>query len=214
MELHRQTLRGRDSATPTGGEPARCSDRRGPPVRRNGGQEENLVLAFPLEALGAGLWPAHHEIRLVRQVGGESRKQAGLVYVPVVDSGRNQLGPFFQREFELQRLARMEYGWWLVAARERGTPGGCGMPSSPAFLHNPLRCVPDESLPSELEKVVAAKTAPARLQKPLECRLHGIPDAYPSEIDGSAMWTACREQPHDGADHDSVSAFGVLDGAE
>ena len=134
--------------------------------------------------------------------------------MPVVDSGRNQLGPFFQREFELQRLARMEYGWWLVAARERGTPGGCGMPSSPAFLHNPLRCVPDESLPSESEKVVAAKTAPARLQKPLECRLHGIPDAYPSEIDGSAMWTACREQPHDGADHDSVSAFGVLDGAE
>jgi hypothetical protein len=46
----------------------------------------------------------------------------GLVHVPVVDSGENQLGPFFQREFELQRLARMEYGWWLVTARERGTP--------------------------------------------------------------------------------------------
>ena len=87
-------------------------------------------------------------------------------------------------------------------------------PVVPGTLHNPLRCVPDESLPSESEKVVAAKTAPAGFEEPVESPFHGIPDAYPSEIDGSAMWTARREQPHDGADHDSVSAFGVLDGAE
>jgi hypothetical protein len=60
---------------------------------------------------------------------------------------------------------------------------------------------------------VAAKSAPAGLKEPLENRLHGISGAYPSEIDGSAMGTACREQPHPGADHDSVSAFGVLSAA-
>jgi hypothetical protein len=69
-------------------------------------------------------------------------------------------------------------------------------------------------LPSEEEKVVAAKTATARFEEPVESPFHGIPGAYPSENDGSAIWTACREQPHHGADHASVSAFGVLDGAE
>ena len=77
-----------------------------------------------------------------------------------------------------------------------------------------LRRAPDESLPSEQEKVVAAKTAPAGFEEPVEGSFHGISRAYASEIDRSAMWTACREQPHRGADHDFVSAFGMLDGAE
>ena len=78
----------------------------------------------------------------------------------------------------------------------------------------PLRRVLDESLPSEQEKVVAAQTAPAGFEEPVESPFHGISDAYSSEIDRSAIWTACREQPHRGADHGSVSAFGVLVGAE
>ena len=61
---------------------------------------------------------------------------------------------------------------------------------------------------------MAAKTATAGFEEPVDSPFHGISGAYASEIDGSAMWTACREQPHRGADHDSVSAFGVLDGAE
>jgi len=69
--------------------------------------------------------------------------------------------------------------------------------------------VPNQSVPSEQEKVVAAKTAPARFEEPVESPLHGISGAYAPEIDGSAIGTACREQPHRGADHDSVSAFGV-----
>ena len=72
-----------------------------------------------------------------------------------------------------------------------------------------LRRVPNETMPSQQEKVVAAKTAPAGLKDPVEKALHGISGAHASEIDRSAMWTACREQPHRGADHDSVSAFGV-----
>jgi hypothetical protein len=77
-----------------------------------------------------------------------------------------------------------------------------------------LRRVLDESVPSEQEKVVAAQTAPAGFEEPVESPFHGISRAYASEIDRSAIWTACREQPHHGADHGSVSAFGVLDGAE
>jgi hypothetical protein len=61
---------------------------------------------------------------------------------------------------------------------------------------------------------VAAKTATAGFEEPVDSPFHGISGAYASEIDGSAMWTACREQPHRGADHGSVSAFGVLNGAE
>jgi hypothetical protein len=68
-------------------------------------------------------------------------------------------------------------------------------------------------LPSEQEKVVPAKTAPAGFEEPVENHLEGISDAYFSEIDRSAIGTACREQPHHGADHDSVSAFGVLSAA-
>jgi len=61
---------------------------------------------------------------------------------------------------------------------------------------------------------VAAKSAPAGLKEPVESPLDGISGAYASEIDRSAMRTACREQPHSGADHDSVSAFGVLGGVK
>jgi hypothetical protein len=60
--------------------------------------------------------------------------------------------------------------------------------------------------------MAAAQTAPAGFEKPVESPLHGISDAYPSEIDRSAMWAACREQPYLGAHHDS--AFGVLDAVE
>jgi hypothetical protein len=61
---------------------------------------------------------------------------------------------------------------------------------------------------------VTAKCAPAGLKEPVESPFDGISGAYASEIDRSAMRTACREQPHSGAAHGSVSAFGVLDGVE
>jgi hypothetical protein len=89
--------------------------------------------------------------------------------------------------------------------------------SSCIAVPNRLRRVLDEILPSEYEKVVAAQTATAGFEEPVESPFHGISRAYASEIDRSAMWTASREQPHRGADHDSVPAFGVfgvLDGAE
>jgi hypothetical protein len=66
---------------------------------------------------------------------------------------------------------------------------------------------PDGSLPSEQEKVVAAKRAVVGLKKPLQSRLQGIAGAYAPEIDGSAMRAACGEQPYSGADHEAASAF-------
>lgn len=97
-------------------------------------------------------------------------------------------------------------------ARRPGVDGA-GRHRIPAILFKRLRRVPDESLPSEEEEVVAAKSAPAGFEEPVESRLDGISGAYASEIDRSAMRTARREQPCRGADHHPVSAFSVLSAA-
>jgi hypothetical protein len=62
-------------------------------------------------------------------------------------------------------------------------------------------------LPSEQEKVVTAKITAAGLEKPKESRLHSIADAYPSEIDGSAVRAACGEEPYGGANHELAPSF-------
>ncbi len=66
---------------------------------------------------------------------------------------------------------------------------------------------PDESLPSEQEKAVAAKRAVVGLKKPLQSRLQGIAGAYAPEIDGSAMRAACGEEPYSSAHHEPASGF-------
>ena len=103
-----------------------------------------------------------------------------------------------RKQLELGSAGRQNRGRYLDTSRLLVVAGALG-----------LRRVPNQSVPSEQEKVVAAKTAPARFEEPVESPLHGISGAYAPEIDGSAIGTACREQPHRGADHDSVSAFGV-----
>ncbi len=92
--------------------------------------------------------------------------------------------------------------------RKRARKGQCLSYIKSALMNGRLlRCAPDGSLPSEQEKVVTAESAPAGLEKPLESRLHGISDAYPSIIDGSAMRAARGEEPYGGADHELTSAF-------
>jgi hypothetical protein len=61
------------------------------------------------------------------------------------------------------------------------------------WIQNVAATAGNQSVPSEQEKVVAAKTAPARFEEPVESPLHGISGAYAPEIDGSAIGTACRE---------------------
>jgi len=51
----------------------------------------------------------------------------------------------------------------------------------------------DGSLPSKQEKVAAAQGAPVRQKKPVDGLLDGVPDAYSSKLDRSAMRTFCRE---------------------
>jgi hypothetical protein len=54
----------------------------------------------------------------------------------------------------------------------------------------------DGSLPSKQEKVAAAQSAPVRQKNPVDRPLDGVPDAYTSKLDRSAMWTLCREHAH------------------
>lgn len=42
---------------------------------------------------------------------------------------------------------------------------------------------------------MATKRAPVGLQEPVEGSLHGVSHAYTSELDRSAIRTACFEQP-------------------
>jgi hypothetical protein len=65
-------------------------------------------------------------------------------------------------------------------------------------------------LPSEQEKVVAAKRAAVGLKEPLERCLDGISAADASEIDRSAMRAVFGEQPRYGTDHEPSPAFGAL----
>jgi hypothetical protein len=45
-------------------------------------------------------------------------------------------------------------------------------------------------MPSEQEKVMTTKRAPAGLEKPQENSLKEVPDAHTSELNRSAVWTA------------------------
>src|SRR5208283_1529464 len=63
---------------------------------------------------------------------------------------------------------------------------------------------PAERVPSEQEKVMTTKRAPAGLQEPEESSLKEVPDAHTSELDRSATWTADQKQPGRGADHGSI----------
>lgn len=62
-------------------------------------------------------------------------------------------------------------------------------------------------LPSKPEQVMATKSAPIRLEQPVECLLDGVPYAYGPKLDRFAVCTAPREQPHKGADHDPARTF-------
>jgi hypothetical protein len=65
-------------------------------------------------------------------------------------------------------------------------------------------------LPSEQEKVVAAKAAPKRLKKPIESFLNGVSGVYASEIDRFAIRTTSGEQASHQADHDRASSIRIL----
>jgi len=51
----------------------------------------------------------------------------------------------------------------------------------------------DGSLPTKQEKVAAAQSAPVRQKNPVDRLLDGVPDAYTSKLDRSAMRTLFRE---------------------
>jgi hypothetical protein len=56
-----------------------------------------------------------------------------------------------------------------------------------------LRSPADGRLPSKQEEMAAAKSAPIRQEYPVDGLLDGVPDAYASKFDRSAMWAFCRE---------------------
>ena len=56
-----------------------------------------------------------------------------------------------------------------------------------------LSSAADRSLPSEQKKVTSAQSAPVRQKNPMESLLDGVPDAYASNLDRSAMRTLSRE---------------------
>ena len=93
----------------------------------------------------------------------------------------------------------MRYEWLAGSVGGLSRPCADLLDGPPAPNHTGpaplLRRAPDESLPSEQEKAVAAKRAVVGLKKPLESPLHGISSAYAPKLDGTAMQTACGESP-------------------
>ena len=61
-----------------------------------------------------------------------------------------------------------------------------------------------ERMPSEQEKVMTTKRAPAGLEEPEENSLKEISDAHTSELNRSAVWTADGKQTCRGAEHGTI----------
>jgi hypothetical protein len=79
-----------------------------------------------------------------------------------------------------------------TASQVQSSQGNRTFLSGQSDLGAPL----DGNLPSEQEKVVTTKRAPAGLNDPAESCLNRISNANASKVDGSATWAACGNQPY------------------